>query len=425
MAQKLDDRTVKSLEAPASGNRITYDSEVKGFGVRVTAKGAKAFILNYRNKHGVDRRYTIGAFGDWQTVPARNEAKLLKRLIDQGRDPVAEREHERTAPTVAELCDRYLAEHVDLHNKPRTRAENRRIVEKIIKPKLGRLKVKAVDHDDVAKLHRELRATPRQANHVVAVLSKMFNLAEVWKDGSGERLRPLNSNPCRHIKRYPEVERDSYATPDQLARIGRVMQELEDAGTLRPELADSLRFLALSGVRLSEAAGLDLDDVNFRTGAWSLPDAKAGKRVVMLGAPALALLASLGRTSGPAFPRWTGKRKGQPISVSLIEKAWSGEPPQPKHRKRGKKGIRELAGCPDLRVHDLRHTTGTYAGASGLNAFVVRDLLGHKTLAMTGKYVNRFVDPLRAAADAVSQQIAAAMKGESAEVVEMPGRAAR
>ena len=76
------------------------------------------------------------------------------------------------------------------------------------------------------QFHRELRATPRQANHVVAMLSKMFHLAERWK------LRPLNSNPCRHIRRYPENARDRYPLPEELERIGIAMREMEDQGKL-------------------------------------------------------------------------------------------------------------------------------------------------------------------------------------------------
>jgi integrase len=409
-AKKLDDKLVKALEAPETGNAITWDSEVKGFGVRVTAAGAKAVVLDYRSG-GRQRRYTIGNWPDWSVRAARNEAARLKREIDQGRDPMAERRHERQAPTVAALCDRYLAEHVDIHNKLRTRAENRRMVEQIIKLKMGHRKVEAIDHDDVARLHRELKRTPRQANHVVAVLSKMFNLAELWK------LRPLNSNPCRHIRRYPETERDRYPLPEELERIGLTLREMETEGRLRAEDATCIRFLAFVGCRLNEAVDLDLGDVNFRTGAWTLPDAKGGARAVMLGAPALALLAGLGRTTGRAFVRDDGK----PVTVNMIERAWIGEKAQPKHGKqRPRPGIRERARVPDLRLHDLRHGVGTYAGAAGLNAFLVRDLLGHKTMAMTGRYVSKHVDPLRAAADAISGQIAAAMDRSPAEVVEMP-----
>ena len=405
MAEKLTDKLVKALEAPASGSPITYDTEVKGFGVRTTAAGAKSFVLNYRNKHGIERRYTIGAFPDWLTVAARNEAKRLKQLIDQGHDPMAERHHDRQAPDVAALCDRYLAEHVNVHNKARTQAENRRMVEQIIKPKLGRLKVEAVEHDDVAKLHRDLKATPRRANLVVAVLSKMFNLAELWK------LRPLNSNPCRHIKRYPENQRERFLDGEELERVGAVLRELEAEGEVQPEIAACIRFLALTGCRLGEAVSATWATIDIKAGVWRLPDAKAGSRNVLLGAPALVLLASLDRNGDCVFGN---------VTAAKVERAWSGEKPRPAKRQKGKPGIRDRAGIPDVRLHDLRHTTGTYAGAAGLNAFIVRDLLGHKTLAMTGRYVNRHVDPLRAAADTVSSQIDAAMNRPPADIKQMP-----
>jgi integrase len=417
---ELTDKIVRGLPVPAAGNKVNFDGTVKGFGCRVTTAGARSFILDYRvrsgPKAGTKRRHTIGDISDWSTVAARTEAKRLKRLIDQGGDPVGEREHDRRAPTVADLCDRYLEEHVEAKNKPRTIAENRRLVERIIKPKLGRLKVEAVEHQDVDRLHRELKRTPRQANHVVAVVSKMMNLAERWK------LRPLNSNPCRHIERYPEVERDRYPLLEELERIGAAMREMEAEGSLRSEDANCILFLAFVGCRLNEAVDLDLATVNFRTGAWTLPDAKAGARIVMLGAPALALLANVGRTTGRAFVR----DDGRPVTVNMIERAWIGDKAQPQHRKkRARPGIRERAGVPGLRIHDLRHGVGTYAGAAGLNAFIVRDLLGHKTMAMTGRYVSKHVDPLRAAADAVSSQIEAAMKRPPAEVVPLREKAGR
>jgi integrase len=396
MGVKLVDKIVRDLAAPPTGNTITWDSEVKGFGVRVTAAGAKAFVLDYRAT-GRQRRYTLGSWPDWSVVAARNEAMRLKREIDRGRDPMAERRHARHTPTMADLCDRYLAEHVDVHNKPSTRGEVRRTVEKIIKPMIGRLKVEAVEHADIERLHRDLRRTPRQANYTASMLSKMLNLAERWQ------LRPLNSNPCRHLRRYPETARDRYPLPEELERIGATLRAMEAEGALLPEDAACIRFLALVGCRLGEAITLDLRDVDFRTGVWALPDAKAGKRAVMLGAPALALLAALGRTEGYAFVRASGK----PVTSPMIEHAWI--------------KIRGRAGVPDLRLHDLRHGVGTYAGAIGLNAFMIRDLLGHKTLAMTGRYVSKHADPLRAAADAVSGQIAAALEGPAAEVVPLKG----
>lgn len=85
--------------------------------------------------------------------------------------------------------------------------------------------------------------------------------------------------------------------------------------------------------------------------------------------------------------------------------------------------LRGKAGLPDARLHDFRHTTDTFAAQAGLNAFMVRDLLGHKALAMTGRYVERATDPLREAATSVSNRVARALDGgDSGEVVPLPGR---
>src|SRR5262245_23629390 len=101
MAQRLTDKNVKILPVPTRGNRITYDTEVKGFGARVTAAGGRAFVLNYRRRSdGLERRYTIGSFPDWSTSGAREEAKNLKRLVDGGGDPVGEHQALRESPTV-------------------------------------------------------------------------------------------------------------------------------------------------------------------------------------------------------------------------------------------------------------------------------------------------------------------------------------
>ncbi len=119
MAQRLQDKVVRTLPSPATGNRIEYDDEVKGFGVRITAAGAKAFILNYRAA-GRERRYTIGSFPDWNTTAARDKAKDLKREVDNGGDPMGARHEQRAAPTVADLAKLYRETHL-----PRKRPASR------------------------------------------------------------------------------------------------------------------------------------------------------------------------------------------------------------------------------------------------------------------------------------------------------------
>ncbi|MEJ1979329.1 MAG: Arm DNA-binding domain-containing protein [Acetobacteraceae bacterium] len=132
---ELDDKAVRNLPAPEEGNRITYDAEVKGFGVRTTKAGAKAFILNYRTG-GRERRYTIGSFPDWTVKAARDEAKALKRRVDRGEDPMGERHEERAAPTVNMLADRFEAEHLS-KRRASTVTDYKSILRLYIRPSSG------------------------------------------------------------------------------------------------------------------------------------------------------------------------------------------------------------------------------------------------------------------------------------------------
>jgi hypothetical protein len=108
MSDVLSDKMVKSLPLPTSGNRIHYDSKVRGFGIRLTSAGARSFILNYRTKTGRERRYTIGDFSTtgngWGTSAARGEAERLKVAVKGGADPLASLEADRSRSA---LCARH------------------------------------------------------------------------------------------------------------------------------------------------------------------------------------------------------------------------------------------------------------------------------------------------------------------------------
>lgn len=123
----LADRFVRDLPAPPLGATITYDGgdpkrRVSGFGVRVTAAGVRAFVLNYRAR-GIERRYTIDKFPEWNVSRTRDRAKELKRMIDQGGDPLLEEREEREAPTVNDLADRFLSDHA-IRKRERSRRED-------------------------------------------------------------------------------------------------------------------------------------------------------------------------------------------------------------------------------------------------------------------------------------------------------------
>src|SRR5262245_16310877 len=154
--ERLDDRLVRVLAPPLQGNRIVYDrggrEPVRGFGVRVTAGGAKSFVLNYTIA-GRERRLTIGGYPAWTVAAAREEAKSLRRRIDGGEDPLAAKEAKGAAATVSVLCDRYLIDHA---SRKRTEKQDRAYVERFIRPRLGSRKVEAITFSDLDGLHRKL-----------------------------------------------------------------------------------------------------------------------------------------------------------------------------------------------------------------------------------------------------------------------------
>jgi integrase len=402
---KLTKRFVESVK-PAVKDQVIFDEKTPGFGLRIMPSGVRSYLVQYRNKQGRSRRLTIGKHGKVTPDSARKMALRIFDAVREGRDPVLERRAYIAAPTVNDLLDRYLAEHVDRKNRPRTRGEIYRIVERDVRPALGKHKVAAVTRQDMAKLHRSLFATPRQANIVLAICSKVFALAEMWE------MRPDGSNPCTKIERNPENHRERFLSAEELGRLGPTLRLAETKGL--PRVDDETRYavcpraataavelLLYTGCRLSEVLNLRWDQVDFDEGAITLVETKSGKpQTVVMNAPARQVLKSLQTGKGSA---WVLARAGdlnRPLSQNALEPMW--------------RRIRKAAGFEDVRLHDLRHTVGTYAGQSGANAFLVRDLLRHKNVSMTGRYVNRLDDPVRMLSDQVGERIAAGLAGRKA-----------
>jgi integrase len=393
---------------PAAHDIFVWDSAMPGFGFRLKPSGSGSFIIQYRNAGGRSRRYRIGRYGRMlddearkngmmTATEARKEARRLLSAIDRGADPASGRMDKRGAPTMADLATRYFKEHAEPHKAGSSVASDKRLNKAHIEARLGRHKVADVTRADVAKMHHALRDTPYEANRALALLSKMMHLAEAWG------LRPDGSNPCRHVKRYAEAKRERFLSAAELERIGKALAEAERNGSEAAGVIATVRLLALTGCRVGEILGLRWKHVDLTAGVLRLPESKTGAKTVPLGAPARVLLAEIAK-GGDDAGRYVvhGGDAKKPLSVSGLEKAWA--------------RLRKKAATSDARLHDFRHTVGTYGGAAGFNAFIIRDLLGHKTLAMTGRYVEKDADPLKVAADAVAGRIAAAMEGKKAEI---------
>lgn len=373
--------TLRSLDTITVGDRekFVWDDVVHGFGVRISPVGRKTFIIQYR-VGGRTRRMTIGTLGTLTPDEARTIAKRRLGEVAGGADPSRDRQIQRRAANVFELCDRFLDEHVALHCKPTTQREYRRCCDLFIKPVLGGFKVQEVTRPDVANLHHALRDKPYQANRVLGVISKMFNLAELWG------LRADGTNPTRHIKKNPERKRERFLSPEEIARLWRVLDDRVADGSETPYIAGAIRLLLLTGCRLSEIQKLQW--VFIRGDVIWLPDAKTGPRRVLLSAAALRVLNSLYAIRRGPFVI-AGDIDGQ--HATDIQRPW--------------RRIRANAGIEDVRIHDLRHTYASIAAMAGHSLPMIGRLLGHTQAQSTARYAHLADAATRKAADEVDEVI--------------------
>ena len=299
-----------------------------------------------------------------------------------GTDPAAERDEVRKAITVKELAERFDTEHIAIRVKASTAKEYRRNLERFILPALGRIPVTNVTRADVAKFHHDLRHIPYQANRCPEVISKMFSLAEMWG------LRPDGTNPRKHIRKYPEEKRERFLSAAELRRIGEVLREMEGEGIELPSAILAARLLILTGCRLSEIMTLQWAHVDLADRALRLPDSKTGAKLVHLGQPAVELLRDVNRIDGNPWViagNLPGKR------LSDLQPFWQ--------------RVRARAGVTDVRIHDLRHTFASTAVASGQGLPMIGKLLGHTQVQTTARYAHLAAEPVRTAADEVSENL--------------------
>lgn len=421
MAEKITDTTVKTLALPEKGNRIMYDAEVKGFGVRVTAAGARSFILNYRTRSGRERRFTIGSYPDWKTTVAREEAKELKRKIDVGLDPMAAVEADRNAKTMADLCDRFEEDHLP-KVRPSTRSDYESIIRRKIRPEMKHLKVAEVTFNDVDDLHRKITRLGKKylANRAVAVLSKMFSLAQKWgwRDHSA-------GNPAQGIERNQEQKRHRYLAPSELAKLTAALAAHDD----KPA-ADIIRLLLLTGARRNEVQSAKWADLDLAAGVWTKPGSTTKQKTthrVPLSAPARQLLTALraeaDRGKGQSeyvFPGRGGRGHRQELKKDWRQLCIAAGLVDVETKTDGNGRERTII-KPNARIHDLRHTYASVLASAGLSLPVIGALLGHSQPATTARYSHLMDDPLRQATERVGAIVMPTT--ESAEIVPLGGRA--
>ncbi len=380
---KLTKRVVDAMK-PGASEVVHWDDVLSGFGVRVRPTGRKSYIVKCR---GRQIKMTIGTHGPMTIEQARTKALSIIAEAKAGQDPSAEHSQMRKSPTMKELGQRFLNEYVPTHCRPTTEREYRRSVELFINPEIGTRKVVDIERTDIAKLHHGLRAKPYQANRTLGVLSKMFNLAEIWG------LRPDGSNPCRHVKKYKEEKRERFLSDEEYKQLGEALRNAESEKTETQSAIDAIWLLMLTGCRLNEIMTLKWAYVDLDLKELRLPDSKTGAKTVHIGTAAIDRLKTITKLEGNEFVI-TGKKPGG--CLTDLQHPW--------------RRIRKAAGLDDVRLHDLRHSFASRGLIVGEGLPMIGKLLGHSQIQTTARYAHLANDPIKSAADRIADRISVSSK---------------
>jgi integrase len=421
---KITKRRLDSLRASERSDVFLWDTELRGFGVRLKPSGAKSFVISYYAPEvpGKRERLTIGSYGSVAVDEARKEASALLGRVAKGENPAQQR-NERLRIARDETVARHFEEYIE----EVTRAGRRKTIEAVVgmwtryvEPAIGQLPVQSVTDQDVRRLHRQLRDKPIAANRTVQLIRTFYN----WLPKS---LR--GANPASDLRLYPERPRRRYLSDDEARALEAALKKAEkiglapapehieqrlkyerskkgtptrrverNTGMFRAKVAPAdpvavaaLRFLMLSGWREQEALSLRWDAVDLATGCVSLESTKTGASDRVLGSPALALLAMQPRVAGCPYV-FPGRDPSRPREG--IRRLWA--------------SVRHEAELKDMRLHDLRHSVASFAVARGYSLEQIGALLGHRSARSTARYAHLSTSVQRRIADDVGASIVAA-----------------
>jgi integrase len=333
------------LEAAKPGDTLK-DDQVRGLHLRCFA-GGKGWYLYYRNQQGKQRKPKIGNYPAIKLEQARTIARRQLAEVAMGGDPSRRRALTKAAETVSDLCDRYLSEHALTNKKERSIAEDRRYIEKIIKPSWGKLQPTEVTEDDIGKLRRDNVKTPIRFNRCLALISKMWSFA---------RLPSITKD----ITKFPEKPRQRFLSANEIAVVAKVLAKNE---VQYPRAVAAIRLLLITGARMGEIIRCRRE--------WYHGD---------------HLLLEDHKTSGHIGHKFIPLPKEAQEIINRL-------PPEGDYLcgiswrpTRVWNKIVEETGLPHFTIHDLRRTFVSRGLSGGFSLDVLGKLIGHKNTSTTNRY---------------------------------------
>ncbi|AEB85354.1 tyrosine-type recombinase/integrase [Alicycliphilus denitrificans] len=358
------------------------DTLVPGFLCKITPTGRKVFMVQYRTNSGVRRKPALGQFGELTVEQARSLAQDWLAEVRRGGDPGLDKAEARKAPTAKELCGRFMDDHSKPHNKPSTQAGYQYQIDSFVIPAFGSKKVHEVTRHDITALMKRMEKSPTQANRVLSLVRKMFNLAELWG------YRPDGSNPCRHVPKYPEKGSTRLITDEQMVKLFAYLDKAEVDGLEHPIHLLAVRLQFEFAARMSEVLLLRWHWLDLPNGRVVWPDSKTGDMSKPLSAEARRLLESAPHYGDSPYVCPAILDHKRPLSPHSYYQAW--------------RRILDRAGVPKVGTHGIRHRSATDIANSGVPLKVGMALTAHKTVAMFMRYVHTEDDPVRQAAELVA-----------------------
>jgi site-specific recombinase XerD len=419
---KITKRTVDALRPdPVGRDLFVWDSELRGFGVRLKPSGTASFLVQYRTPHARTRRLAFAKVGTLTPDEARQKARQLLAEVAGGGDPSQARRERRVALTVAELCEAYLgAARAGLvmtrfrkPKRPSTIINDEGRISRHIVPLLGsnvaceltRAQVQRMaDAIASGKTAGVFKTKPRgkavveggaaAAARTVELLGGIWAWAERRGFVSGQ-------SPTRGVEKHRGDAKERILSVEELARLGVALRSHE---AFQPAAANALRLIALTGARREEICALRWREIDVATGCLRLEETKTGRSMRPLGKEALRLLGELPRGDGEfVFPNADG------TGAADLKKRIA--------------AIFDKADLQDVRAQTLRRTFASVAADEGYGDATIGELLGHARRGVTARhYIRRPDAALLAAADKTADRIARAMAGKTRADVAVFGR---
>jgi integrase len=361
---KLTEQAVRHAAVPESGYSLIRDDELTGFALRVTSKGAKAFVLGY-TVAGRERRMTVGSWPAWTAAAARVAVKALRRDIEQGVDPLEEKQQRQRDPTFSDLLAEY--ERIRVPHQRRGGDMMARL-ERDAVPALGKRKLSDVTRREIVSLlEKKAEAAPVSANRTHQAINAVFNF--------GVKRDWLAINPAANIDPPggKEKPRDRVLSFDEIATV---WQGLDGTG-VTPTVRDILRFILLTAQRPGEACSLEWNELD--GDMWNMPaeKAKSGKaqRVPIQGLAA-ELLEGRQQQRGVSWV-YASRYRSRNASTSEASVANAVQ-------------LNNCFGVSHWTPHDLRRTAASHMASLKVAPHIIDRLLNHSMSSVTERHYNHY-----------------------------------